>query len=256
MPDTPEPGPQPFDDIFFDCDSTLTAIEGIDELAAVMGAAEQIAGLTNAAMNGLVPLESVYAERLRLLTPTRAHMRMIVEAYKRAIVPDAREVVAQLQREGRRVFIVSGGLADAVIGFGRWLGIPTDRIFAVGVTYNQLSGRWWQYHRDNPDEQYLIYDDSPLATSRGKIEVIGHARTAGRRAMLVGDGSSDLAAAPAVELFVGFGGVVSRAAVSQGADVFIGENSLRGVLDLARGRLPASGATALADGRWHRAPAP
>ena len=40
------------DEIFFDCDSTLSSIEGIDELARLRGVEERIVTLTNAAMDG------------------------------------------------------------------------------------------------------------------------------------------------------------------------------------------------------------
>jgi phosphoserine phosphatase len=225
------------DEIFFDCDSTLSAIEGIDELARLKGVEQRIVELTNAAMDGRIPLQEVYAERLRLLAPTRADLRAIEDAYKRTVVPDAREVIAGLQSLGRRVFIVSGGLADAVTGFGVWLGVPRELIRAVGLTYNQLSGRWWDYdtcnERGNPDEGYLMYDDGPLTTQHGKAEVIKLMREKGRRAMLVGDGASDLAAAHAVNVFVGFGGVVVRPLVAANAPYFIRSAGLAPVMLLA-----------------------
>ena len=225
-----------YDEIFFDCDSTLSTIEGIDELARLKGVEERIVALTNAAMNGLIPLQEVYAERLRLLRPTRADMHAIEQAYKRTVVPDARVTINALHALGRRCFVVSGGLADAVIGFAEWLGIPRKRVHAVGLSYNQLSGRWWDYQsvaQGNPDEAYLMYDDGPLTQQHGKAEVIGAARTAGQRAMLIGDGSSDLAAASAVNLFCGFGGVVARPMVAAQSAVFISSASIAPVLLLA-----------------------
>ncbi len=228
-----------YDEIFFDCDSTLSTIEGIDELARLKGVEERIVALTNAAMNGLIPLQEVYAERLRLLRPTRADMHAIEQAYKRTLVPDARETIATLHKLGRCCFVVSGGLADAVIGFAEWLGIPRKYVHAVGLSYNQLSGRWWDYQacaEGNPDESYLMYDDGPLTKQHGKAEVITAARTPlakGKAAMLVGDGSSDLAAQSAVDLFCGFGGVVARTMVATQSPAFIGVNSLAPVLLLA-----------------------
>src|SRR5206468_3445622 len=65
------------------------------------------------------------------------------------------------------------------------------------------------------------------------------------RAMLIGDGSSDLEAGVAVDLFVGFGGVVARKRVAAAAEVFIRAPSLSSILPLALGRaaLPAAYAT-------------
>lgn len=227
----------PVDEIFFDCDSTLSTIEGIDELARLKGVEARIVELTNAAMDGKIPLQEVYAERLRLLSPTRADMRAIEDAYKKTLVPDAREVIDALHALGKKVFIVSGGLADAVTGFGVWLGIPRERIRAVGLSYNQLSGRWWDYQRcndlGNPEETYLMYDESPLTTQHGKADVIRNLRERGCRAMLVGDGSSDLAAAHAVNVFIGFGGVVSRPLVETNSPIFLKATSLAPALLLA-----------------------
>jgi phosphoserine phosphatase len=223
----------PVDEVFFDCDSTLSTIEGIDELARLKGVEARIAELTNAAMDGRIPLQEIYAERLRLLSPTRADMRAIEEAYKKTVVPDARETIAALHAQGRTVFIVSGGLADAVTGFGDWLGVPRKRIHAVGLSYNQLSGRWWEYQNSNLSECYLMYDESPLTQQHGKADVIHSLRDRDRRAMLVGDGSSDLAAAHAVDVFVGFGGVVVRPLVAANAPIFLTTPSVSPVLLLA-----------------------
>ena len=216
-----------YDDIFFDCDSTLSAIEGIDALARLKGAGERIAALTNAAMNGGLRLEQVYGERLRLIQPNRADLAVIAEQYRQAVVPGAREVVAALQAAGKRVFIISGGLSDAVIPFGVWLGVPEARIRAVGLRYDAEGG-------------YAGYDEaSPLTTQTGKTAVITALRAPGRRALLVGDGSSDAAAAGAVDLFVGYGGVIFRPNVEENAPVYLYANDLWPVVQLATGDLLA-----------------
>ncbi|MBI4545890.1 MAG: hypothetical protein HY703_11890, partial [Gemmatimonadetes bacterium] len=61
--------PQRFGAVLFDCDSTLSAIEGVEELAAAHRA--EVVALTESAMRGQVPLEQVYARRLELARPTR-----------------------------------------------------------------------------------------------------------------------------------------------------------------------------------------
>ena len=46
--------------VIFDCDSTLTGIEGIDELASHPDTRQRVADLTRSAMDGKVNLETVY----------------------------------------------------------------------------------------------------------------------------------------------------------------------------------------------------
>ncbi len=227
-----------YDLVFFDCDSTLTCIEGIDELARLKGLFDEVQRLTSAAMDGEVHLSSVYDRRLDLLRPTRADLRAIERLYRANEVPDGRELMAALQFLGRQVFIVSGGLALAVIGFGESLGVPHEHIRAVDVAFDRLAGRWWDYRMDragfNPDERYLDYDAGPLTETHGKADIVRQLREerAGQ-ALLVGDGVSDLMAQPAVDLLVGYGGVVRRERVAAEADIFIECDSLAPVLPIS-----------------------
>src|SRR6185295_7689057 len=141
-----------FDLIFFDCDSTLSTIEGIDELAKLKGKEMRVSVLTNKAMNGDLALEQVYGKRLKAIRPTRGQLKEIEELYYQTIVEDARDVIAALQFMGRHVFIISGGLVDAVRGFGRRLGVASENIRAVELEYNELSGEWWR--SDNPGAEH------------------------------------------------------------------------------------------------------
>jgi len=52
--------------VFFDCDSTLSTIEGIDELARLSGPEvfQQVVALIDAAMNGDVPIHEVFGRRM------------------------------------------------------------------------------------------------------------------------------------------------------------------------------------------------
>ncbi|MCU0513823.1 MAG: HAD-IB family phosphatase [Anaerolineae bacterium] len=227
-----------YDLVFFDCDSTLSTIEGIDELARLKGKEQRVSVLTNKAMNGDLDLAEVYGKRLKAIRPTRGQLKEVEAMYYATMVEDAREVVAALHFMGRQVFIISGGLIDAVRGFGRRLGIAGDNIRAVALEYNELSGEWWR--SDNPGAQhqqtYLEYVEGPLTISSGKPEIIQElaGERPGRRFM-VGDGTSDLATRPVVDLFVGYGGVIARDKVRDGSDIFIATPSLAPVLPLAGG---------------------
>ncbi len=227
-----------FDFIFCDCDSTLSTIEGIDELARQKGKFDEIKRMTDAAMDGEVHLQSIYDRRLELLAPTRAEIKRLEYQYRRTLSPDADGVVAALLAAGKELFVVSGGLLAAVRPFAEWLGVPRQNVRAVDVHYNRLSGRWWDYQEDRwgerPDELYLDAEDTPLVESEGKADVVRSLLgNSSGRAMLIGDGMSDVAARPALDAMVGFGGVVARPGVVAQADIFIHSPSLAPVLPLA-----------------------
>ena len=227
--------------VIFDCDSTLTTVEGIDELARLTDSADDVAHLTQQAMDGLLSLDAVYARRLDLSHPTRAQVRHIQSIYRENVIPDAPQVVRALQDLGCQVFIVSGGLGEPVRDFGVWLGVPSGHIYAVEMEYDQLAGMWWRYweqdNRQDTRANYLAMRESPLTKSGGKINIIAAllAEHPGR-AILVGDGISDLEARAQVNLFVGFGGVVARDRVAREAPVFLKTLSLASLLPLALGR--------------------
>lgn len=233
-----EPRWTSFELIFFDCDSTLSAIEGIDELARLKGKEWRVGLLTEKAMNGDLDLREVYGKRLQAIRPTRGQLKAIEERYWQTLVPDAAEVIAALHFLGKQVFIISGGLAEPVRGFGKRLGVPPEHIRAVELEYNELSGDWWRYyeHQSRARQTYLDYDEGPLTVSSGKPSILQElAGDRHGRRLMVGDGASDLATRSVVDLFVGFGGVVAREKVKQGADVFVSANSLAPILPLAAG---------------------
>jgi phosphoserine phosphatase len=195
--------PPPYAAVIFDCDSTLSRIEGIDELAALH--AVDVRALTQRAMQGEVRLEDVFKPRLELIRPTRASVETIGRLYVERILPHARELVSALAYLGKRTLIVSGGLQPAVSMLARAAGIAARDVRAVAL-------------RHGDEGQYLGFDESaPLARSGGKIEVLrAIARDAPGAIALVGDGVTDLEAVEQAGIparFIAFGGVERRAAV-------------------------------------------
>lgn len=227
----------PYQHIFFDCDSTLTTVEGIDVLAQSAGKGWRVEILTRAAMEGEVDLEEVYGKRLEAVRPTQAQVQAIRQVYKRNLVQDAAEVISILQEQGHTVYIVSGGLAEPVVEFGLFLGIPRQNIRAVELEYDALSGQWWQQDETaEASKRYLTYEESALTVSDGKArimrELVGEQPG---RTLLVGDGLSDLIAGRQADLFVGFGGVIERDRIATEAPAYIRSASLAPLLAIAMG---------------------
>jgi phosphoserine phosphatase len=192
--------------VFFDVDSTLATIEGIDILGANN---PEIARLTEAAMNGEIALDEVYGRRLELIRPTRADVDALGERYVSSLTPGATKTVATLQEAGVQIHIVSAGIEQAVLPLAAALKIPARAVHAVRLRFDA-----------NGD--YEDFDRRSFLTKTGGKELVVRdvrARTHGKAA-LVGDGVSDLEAKPAVDLFIGFGGVAVREKVKQNAEVF------------------------------------
>ncbi|HEY0966836.1 MAG TPA: HAD-IB family phosphatase [Opitutaceae bacterium] len=197
--------------ICFDCDSTLSSIEGIDELGRVRGPEvfSRVEAMTNDAMNGKLPVEAVFGRRLEIIQPTRTDVATVGQRYIDTIEPTARATIASLQARGWQVVILSGGFRPAIQPLAAHLGIA--RVEAVDLHFK-------------PDGTYAGYDtDYPTTRSGGKPEVIARLRRefAPSRIVMVGDGVSDLETSPSVDLFVGFGGYVARDKVRANAARFI-----------------------------------
>ena len=202
--------------IFFDVDSTLVTIEGIDVLAN--GNAE-VVRLTEAAMNGEIALDEVYARRLEIIRPTRADVEALGARYCDSLVDGAQETIATLQRAGADVHLVTAGIAQAIAPLAAKLNLAPRAVHAVSLEFHD-------------DGSYKDFDRRSLLTRVGGKELVVHAilaRAKGKSAF-VGDGVSDLETKPAVTLFIGFGGVARRQRVEANADAYVAEPTLAAVL--------------------------
>jgi phosphoserine phosphatase len=207
-----------FDVVCFDCDSTLSKIEGIDELARRVGLGDQMSRLTDAAMNGELPLEAVYGQRLSAIQPDQASIDWLADLYIAEIVDGVKDVFASLLAQSKEVHIISGGLRQAIAPLANYLGLQPDHLHAVDIYFNE-------------DGSYLNYDqDSPLARAGGKAEICGQLIKSQDSLVMIGDGKTDMEAKQAGAYVIGFGGVVDRPVVRQLADSYVADASLMSVL--------------------------
>jgi len=206
--------------VIFDCDSTLVEIEGVDELANRAGVGEQVAQMTRSAMEGKVPLEEVYGRRLDIIRPGREDLDWLGRRYCATLVTGARETVRALAAAGAEIHVVSGGLRPAVADLAKDLGLPPDRVHAVGI------------HFDGQGRYEGFEADSPLARAQGKTEVVRGLHRPGMTSVMIGDGMTDLEAADAGAVTIGFGGVVVRPFVKEKADHFVAGPSLEPVVQI------------------------
>jgi phosphoserine phosphatase len=197
--------------VIFDCDSTLSAIEGIDELARVRGSQvfADVERMTNDAMEGKIAVEDVFARRLAIIRPRREDVAAVGRQYIERVEPTALATINQLKATGWTPLILSGGFRQVIEPLAAHLGIA--RVEAVDLRFDAAGG-------------YLGFDECyPTTRSGGKPQRIVELTRefSATRTVMVGDGASDLEAKPVVDLFVGFGRYTERAKVKAGAHVFI-----------------------------------
>jgi len=197
--------------LLLDCDSTLSSIEGIDELGRLRGPTtfKAVEDMTNAAMNGGTPMEAIFAKRLDIIKPTAAELAAIGAQYIATVEPTALASLAKLRAAGWKIAIVSGGFTQAIRPLADFLGI--DRVEAVTL----------KFHTDG---SYAGFDDScPTCKTKGKNVVARRLRAEHQatHVVMVGDGASDLEVKGDADVVVGFGRYVQRPKVVAGADKFV-----------------------------------
>ncbi len=207
-----------FDIICFDCDSTLSKIEGIDELGRRVNMLDEMAILTNAAMNGELTLEAVYGKRLTLIKPDKTSIEWLADLYISEMVDGVGEVFNTLQQQGKQVHIISGGLRQAILPLADKLGLKQKQVHAVDIIFNK-------------DGSYKDFDQSSVLAKTGGKAIICQQLSEDNLSMaMIGDGKTDLEAKQAGATVIGFGGVAQRSIVLEEADIFLKDTSLTGVL--------------------------
>jgi len=195
--------------IVFDLDSTLTTIEGIDELGKLKNVGTEIEVLTNKAMNGEISLEEVFKLRLGIIQPNQSDLQKIAEKYLENVTPGAYETVAELQKE-HTVYMVTGGYYLCAKEIADALQIKT-----------------WYSNRllfDNSGNYLGIDETIPLWQNHGKAFCVSEIRKLSpQKTIMVGDGHSDLEAN--ADIFICFAGVTHRESVAQHADFTISDLS-------------------------------
>ncbi|PNT88479.1 phosphoserine phosphatase [Coxiella burnetii] len=211
----------PIDAVIFDCDGTLSQIEGIDHLAEINNVDSEVRLLTETAMNLTGITADIYRKRLDLVNPTKDQVDQLDEQYYANLTPDAAEIISILHNLNKTVYVISAGIQAAVEAFAKRLGIPTSHVFAVAV-YFDGKGRYLNYEHQ-----------SPLTYQLGKRKVIEALRLNHHRFVYVGDGMNDIEAVNLAERFIGYGGAYYRSHLAEMCDYYIKSRTLAPMLPLS-----------------------
>ena len=116
--------------VVFDMDSTLIDAEVIDELAHEAGVGDQVAAITEAAMQGEIDFKASFTQRMALLKGLDANILQSV-AERLRLNEGAEHLISTLKKLGFKTAIVSGGFTF----FGEYL---QQRLGVDYVYANQL----------------------------------------------------------------------------------------------------------------------
>jgi phosphoserine phosphatase len=116
--------------VVFDMDSTLIDAEVIDELAHEAGVGDQVAAITEAAMQGEIDFKASFTQRMALLKGLDANVLQSV-AERLRLNEGAEHLISTLKKLGYKTAIVSGGFTF----FGEYL---QQRLGVDYVYANQL----------------------------------------------------------------------------------------------------------------------
>lgn len=165
--------------VAFDMDSTLIETEVIDELARAAGVGEQVAAITERAMQGELDFKQSFAERVSLLKGLNSDVLEGI-AHNLPITEGAERLIYNLRALGYKTAILSGGFNY----FGRYLQqrLGIDYVFANELEMENgiVTGRVVEPVVDGQRKADLLRE---LAQKEGiRLE----------QTIAVGDGANDL----------------------------------------------------------------
>lgn len=211
----------PIDTFFFDCDSTLSLIEGIDVLATMNGVYEQVHMITDRCMSTTGLNLNDYRDRLSYVQPTKKQIAELAQQYSAHCAPGARETIQLLHSLKKNVYIISAGIKSAIDLFAPTLEIPAQNVLAVELFFDE-QGDYIGFNEQNI-----------LVQPNGKSQQITSMLKPTERSLLMGDGMSDWEARTAVTRFVGYGGLKSKDWVKEHSDFFIKTTSFYPLIPLS-----------------------
>lgn len=202
--------------VVMDMDSTLIQIEVIDELARIAGVGEEVAAITERAMNGELDFSGALRERVRLLKGLSSSA--LEEVYRNIpFTPGAKTLVQVLKRLGYKTAVISGGFTFFTDRLKDELGL--DFAFANeleirdGIVTGEVSG--------------MIVDGARKAQLLE--EIADREGVTLDQTIAIGDGANDLPMLGRAGLGIAFN---AKARVREQADYHINQQSLDSILYL------------------------
>ena len=202
--------------VCFDMDSTLIEQEVIDELAIEAGVGEQVAEITERAMQGELDFQQSFRARVALLKGLDASVLPKI-AERLTITEGAERLITTLKSLGYRTAILSGGFQYFAEYLQAKLGIDEVHANVLDVQDGYVTGEVKGHIVDGARKAFLL---SELADNMG---------ISPEQTIAVGDGANDLPMLSLAGLGVAFR---AKPLVRQNANQAISSVGLDGVLYL------------------------
>ena len=202
--------------VVMDMDSTLIQIEVIDELARIAGVGEQVALITERAMNGELDFPAALRERVALLSGLPA--AALEEVYRNIpFTPGAKTLIRVLKRLGFKTAIISGGFSYFADRIKDDLGLDYAFANELEIVDGLVSGRVIGPVVDGGRKAELLEE---IAAKEGVTL---------DQAIAIGDGANDLPMLGKAGLGIAFN---AKARVREEADYHINQQRLDSILYL------------------------
>lgn len=199
-----------------DMESTIIAEEMLDELAAHLGIADQVAPITARAMNGELDFAEALRARVGLLAGQPASLLGEMATHA-TLNPGARTLVQTLRAQGAVTALVSGGFACFAEPVGAACGFDRRQANRLVIEDGRLTGEVAPPILDRAAKRAAL---EALAAEQGLDLAASCA---------VGDGANDLDLLRAAGLGVGYR---PKAALRQAAEVSLDHGDLTALLYL------------------------
>ncbi len=200
-----------------DMDSTIIEQECIDQLAAEAGVGDQVAAITERAMNGEIDFADALQERVSLLTGLPFEVVEAVWNHRITCTPGSATLVATMRRHGAKTALISGGFTEFTGRVASLLGFDEHHANILQSADSKLTG---------------TVKEPPLGRE-AKIEIFSsileQLKLHSNEAIAVGDGSNDLGMLGMAGLGVAFR---AKPLVNRSTDVQVRHCDLTGLLYL------------------------
>ncbi len=124
-----------------DMDSTLIAVECIDEIADMLNLKPQVAAITESTMRGEMPFSESLTRRVALLAGLQASELERVYQQRVTLNPGAERLINRLKQLGIKTLLVSGGFTFFTHRLRDRLGIDVAAANELEIVDGRLTGR-------------------------------------------------------------------------------------------------------------------